>query len=178
MTRRLSPRHRRTRLGFDVGRATGFYEQCDDRVPSQAKAADRFAALPGSLVASGLVGRPGVLVHPLLRSIAGSDRMSDFDARVVAVADLLGRVRLDVAADLILWHGPDGSRTATSIARLLDGAGSYLVLGGEENARPQWSSMIVLRSPDVPNDGEIDVVGLTATTFAEFVGANYSGGAQ
>ncbi len=122
-------------------------------------------------MASGLVGRPGIVAHPTLRSIAGSDHVSDFDARVVSIADLLGQVRLDVSADLVMWHGPDGRQTVTPIARLLAGGGAYLVLGGDENARPQWSQPVLLRAEGLPGDKEIEVVALTAMTFAEFVGA-------
>ncbi|MEP1125248.1 MAG: hypothetical protein ABJH68_15290 [Ilumatobacter sp.] len=104
--------------------------------------------------------------------MAGSDRVSDFDARIVSVADLLGEIRLDATADLILWHGPDGRQTATPIARLLAGAGAHLVLGGDENVRPQWSQPLVLRAEGLPGDREIEVVALAATTFAEFVGVS------
>ncbi len=98
--------------------------------------------------------------------------MSNFDARVVSVADLFGQVRLDASAELVVWHGPDGRQTATSISRLLAGGGAYLVLGGDENARPQWSRPVVLRAEGLPGAREIEVVALTAITFAEFVGTS------
>lgn len=120
-----------------------------------------------------MVGRPRRLGHHVLRSIAGSDHLSDFDARVVSIANLLSEVRLDADADLIIWHGADGARIATPVARLFDDAETALVLGGPDlAARPQWSASVLLRSPSLAVNGQMEVVALTAMTFAEFVGGH------
>ncbi len=171
MTRKLSPRHRRTRLGSGVGRVAGVYEQCDRRPPSESSLRLRPEAHAGSLVVSGLFGLPCQFGHEMLRSLAGSDRLSDFDARTVLIADLLSAIRLDADADLIMWHGVDGVRIATPIARLFDDDGSVLLLGGpDQTGPPRWSDPVILRSSGLPSPGEMPVLALTAMTFAEFVG--------
>ena len=103
--------------------------------------------------------------------MAGSDRLSDFDARSVSVADLLSEVRLDADADVIMWHGADGSHVATPITRLFDDVGAELLLGGRDLCtRPVWSAPVVLRSSSLPGSDEMCVVAMTAMTFAQFVG--------
>lgn len=171
MTRRLSPRHRRTRLGRGGGNAAGVYEQCDHRTPTGRTEASAVDQHGGSLIAYGLLGRPGRLGRHVLRSFAGSDRLSDFDARTVAIADLLSFVRLDAEAEVIMWHCADGERIVTSIARLFDDVGSELVLGGVDlTARPVWSETVTLRSAAFSNNRDAQIVAFTAMTFSEFIG--------
>lgn len=122
-------------------------------------------------MALGLVERPGRLLHHVLRSLAGSDRLSDFDARTVSICDVLSEVRLDAGAELIMWHGADGSRIATPIARLFDDVEAVLLLGGvDQTAPPKWSTPVVLRSSSLPSHGEMTVVAFAAMTFAQFIG--------
>lgn len=103
--------------------------------------------------------------------MAGSDRLSDFDARTVPITDFLSEVRLDADAELIMWHGVDGERIVTPIARLFDDDGSVLVLGGPDQAAPpQWFEAVILCSSSLPRPGRLAVVALTAMTFAEFIG--------
>lgn len=153
-----------------VGRAAGFYEQCDLRFPSDASLAACQGAQIGSLVASGMVGSQRRLGHHVLRSLAGSDRLSDFDARTVSIADLLSEVRLDADADLIMWHGVDGSRIATPVARLFDSDSELLLGGPDATAPPRWSEPVILRSSSLAHHGEMKVVALTAMTFSQFIG--------
>lgn len=109
--------------------------------------------------------------HGALRALAGSDRLSDFDARRVAVADLLGEVRLGADADLIMWQSVDGFQIATSIARLVDDSESSLILGGrDQTVPPQWSAPVIVRSSSLPDRDDVEVVAMTAMTFAQFIG--------
>lgn len=171
VARRPNPRHRQTLVGRGVGRAAGFYEQCDHRDLDDGPM-PLHAAQSGSITAYGMVGRSCRLGHHVLRSIAGSDHLSDFDARVVPIANLLSEIRLDARADLVMWHGLNGSRIATPVARLFDDAGAVLVLGGTDiSAHPRWSEPVILRTPNLATSrGEMEVVALTAMTFDQFVG--------
>ncbi len=154
----------------DVGAAAGPYEQCDHRLaPKGLDGLAKVSAVRGGLVASGLVGCGGALAHHRLRSMAGSDRLSDFDRRIVAASEVLGAVRLHADAELIVWQGIDGSRTATPVSRLLDECASIVLGGPDLAARPDWSAPLVLRAAALPGSSEIEFVALVAMTFAEFV---------
>lgn len=160
-------------MGRDLGRAAGYYEQCDHRGPVDGGQIPRVETFGASIAVNGLVGRSALIGHHALRQLAGSDRLSDFDTRTVSIADLLSEIRLDCDADVVTWHGVDGARVPSSIARMLDDKESVLVLGGcDENAAPRWSAPVVLRSSSLPDPGQMEVVALTAMTFAEFIGAD------
>lgn len=166
MTRRLSPRHRTTRLGSSDGRVGGAYEQC---------ALDPFEfllATPSPILrADGLVGTSSYLCSARLRALAGSDRISDLDCRVVLMADLLGALRLDATAELIMWHGTNGSSIATPINPILDGDSTQVLLGGWDLAvAPDWNAPLVLRATTWVAGEFMEVRALTALTFSDFVG--------
>lgn len=151
--------------------AAGLFGQCDHRSTSEATGSLRAATPNGSVAVAGLVERPGVIGRDALRSLAGSGHIDGFDARTVLLADFFGQARLHAGAELVMWHGIDGSRFVTPIGRLLDDPASTLLLGGsDQGARPQWTEPVVLRSTSLPDPGGHAIVAATALTFAQFVG--------
>lgn len=146
-------------------------EQCDPSPLSEEAGTLRSPTQLGSIAVSGLVERPGLIGGHVLRSLAGSDRTDGADARTIVLADFFGEVRLHASAELVMWHGTDGSKIVTPIGRLLDDAASILVLGGSDReAQPRWTEPVVLRSSSLPGPGGQEIVAATALTFAEFVG--------
>lgn len=86
------------------------------------------------------------------------------------IADLLGELRLDASADLIMWHGLDGASIATPVSRILDDDVTHVLLGGRElTAAPDWTAPVVLRAATWIAGEFMEVRALTALTFAEFV---------
>lgn len=184
MTEKRPERHRETYVHRQDARVAGFYEQSLDDV-DRLDLARSLATVIGSLAGldvRGLVNRPGRVSFATLRSIAGSDRLSDYDVRTIQLSELLCHVQVDADAELIVWDTPEQGRLALSVDATLLTDSAHLMLGGDSSAdggdatgavqsaslsRP-WHEPIVLHSSQLPGARPVQVTRMHAMTVESF----------
>ncbi len=168
-------RHRSTAVRRSDSRVAGWYEQSLDGA-GHIDLAHSLATLVGALAGlevGGMVNRPGRVPFSQLRTLAGSDRLSDFDSATVRLADLLSHVQLSADADALVWHAIDHGPVIRPVDLFLGDHEACVVLGehsSEPGDRPgpahAWSEPVTLHSSCTPGGVPVRVTRQTATTLA------------
>ena len=159
-------------------RVAGFYEQAlgwNERIDLTRSLATVVGSLAG-LETRGLLDRPGRVSFAELRSLAGSDRISDYDARTIPLASLLCHVRVAVTADVMVWDTLEHGPVRLGIDAALRDDSAQLVLGSDRaegasgREHTSWTAPIVLHSGEFSTAHSVSVTRLTVTTWSEIEG--------